>query len=198
MIIQCIKCNKTFKVNASLIPNNGRKLQCGSCNYTWFYNPHTNEEVAQHENINFENLNEENSSNNVDPIKENQFNHNQVKMIIEEEMSNKEELIENNNINSGIYNLADDRPLSTNEIIRLISKSQKKKILILNISKKLIKFLSKIGDKTNFPLNSMRLKKLTESYVVSNKKIVNQIGKSLPISSEQGMLKTFNSFKLFK
>ena len=108
------------------------------------------------------------------------------------------ELIENNNINSGIYNLADDRPLSTNEIIRLISKSQKKKILILNISKKLIKFLSKIGDKTNFPLNSMRLKKLTESYVVSNKKIVNQIGKSLPISSEQGMLKTFNSFKLFK
>ena len=57
---------------------------------------------------------------------------------------------------------------------------------------------TKIGDKTNFPLNSMRLKKLTESYVVSNKKIVNQIGKSLPISSEQGMLKTFNSFKLFK
>ena len=98
MIIQCIKCNKTFEVNASLIPNNGRKLQCGSCNYTWFYKPHNNEEVAQNENINFENLNEDNSSNNADPIKENQFNHNQVKMIIEEEIPNKEELIENNKI----------------------------------------------------------------------------------------------------
>ncbi len=106
------------------------------------------------------------------------------------------ELVENNKINSGIYNLADDRPLSTNEIVRLISKSQKKKILILNIPKKLIKFLSKIGDMINFPLNSMRLNKLTESYVVSNEKIVKQIGKSLPIGSEQGMLKTFDSFKL--
>ena len=48
----------------------------------------------------------------------------------------------------------------------------------------------------NFPLNSMRLNKLTESYVVSNEKIVKQIGKSLPIGSEQGMLKTFDSFKL--
>lgn len=105
------------------------------------------------------------------------------------------ELIENNSILSGLYNLADDKPLSTNEVIELISKSQNKKPLILNVSKKLIKFLSKIGDKTNFQLNSIRLKKLTESYVVSNTKIIKQIGKPLPVSSEKGMLKTFNSFK---
>ena len=37
MIINCIKCTKKFEVNSSLIPNNGRTIQCGSCNHIWFY-----------------------------------------------------------------------------------------------------------------------------------------------------------------
>jgi len=39
MIIDCIKCTKKFEVNASLIPDNGRTIQCGSCNHIWFYKP---------------------------------------------------------------------------------------------------------------------------------------------------------------
>jgi predicted Zn finger-like uncharacterized protein len=39
MIISCIKCTKKFEVNASLIPDNGRTIQCGSCNHIWFYKP---------------------------------------------------------------------------------------------------------------------------------------------------------------
>ena len=39
MIIECINCNKVFEVNSELIPQNGRTIQCGSCNYVWFYNP---------------------------------------------------------------------------------------------------------------------------------------------------------------
>ena len=39
MIIECINCNKVFEVNSELIPKNGRTIQCGSCNYVWFYNP---------------------------------------------------------------------------------------------------------------------------------------------------------------
>jgi predicted Zn finger-like uncharacterized protein len=39
MIIDCIKCAKKFEVNASLIPDNGRTIQCGSCNHVWFYKP---------------------------------------------------------------------------------------------------------------------------------------------------------------
>src|SRR5210317_19870 len=39
MIIDCIKCTKKFEVNPSLIPNNGRTIQCGSCNHIWFYKP---------------------------------------------------------------------------------------------------------------------------------------------------------------
>ena len=37
MIIDCIKCTKKFEVNPSLIPVNGRTIQCGSCNHIWFY-----------------------------------------------------------------------------------------------------------------------------------------------------------------
>ena len=44
------------------------------------------------------------------------------------------------------------------------------------------------------PINSERLQKLTESYVVSNAKIKAAIEKPLPISSKLGLLKTFQSF----
>ena len=37
MIITCPKCNKQFKIDSSLIPNEGRDLQCGSCHNVWFY-----------------------------------------------------------------------------------------------------------------------------------------------------------------
>ena len=37
MIITCPNCNKQFKIDNSLIPNEGRDLQCGSCNHNWFY-----------------------------------------------------------------------------------------------------------------------------------------------------------------
>ena len=37
MIITCPNCNKQFKIDNSLIPNDGRDLQCGSCDHVWFY-----------------------------------------------------------------------------------------------------------------------------------------------------------------
>ena len=39
MIINCTNCSKKFEVNSSLIPENGRTIQCGSCNHVWFYKP---------------------------------------------------------------------------------------------------------------------------------------------------------------
>tara|TARA_Y100001936_G_scaffold177596_1_gene174279 strand:- start:158 stop:646 length:489 start_codon:yes stop_codon:yes gene_type:complete len=37
MIISCPNCRKQFKIDTSLIPDEGRDVQCGSCNYIWFY-----------------------------------------------------------------------------------------------------------------------------------------------------------------
>ena len=37
MIVSCKKCLKTFNIQDNLIPDEGRELQCGSCNYKWFF-----------------------------------------------------------------------------------------------------------------------------------------------------------------
>jgi nucleoside-diphosphate-sugar epimerase len=105
-----------------------------------------------------------------------------------------QELINRNDIPSGVYNVADDTSLSTNELIALISKSQNKHPKTVVVPKKIISFFAGIGDVFHLPLNSERLKKLTQSYVVSNKKIVKAIGNSLPFSAEEGFNKTFQSF----
>ena len=104
------------------------------------------------------------------------------------------ELIDRDDIPSGIYNVADDESLSTNELIQLIAQSQNRKAKLWNISKKFIEGVASLGDKLHLPLNSERLHKLTSSYVVSNAKIKAAIGKPLPVSSSDGLLMTFKSF----
>jgi len=105
------------------------------------------------------------------------------------------EFIEREDIPSGVYNVADDIPLSTNEAISILAASQNRKPRIWNISKRLIEISAKIGNVLKLPLNEERLQKLTESYVVSNKKLISAIGKPLPVSSGEGLLKTFQSFQ---
>ena len=39
MIITCEKCSKKFDIDDKLIPKEGRKLQCGSCGYEWYFGP---------------------------------------------------------------------------------------------------------------------------------------------------------------
>jgi nucleoside-diphosphate-sugar epimerase len=104
------------------------------------------------------------------------------------------ELIYRDDILSGVYNVADDIPLSTNEVINLVAESKGKKARILNLSKSLIKVLARVGDLLKLPLNSERLQKLTESYIVSNAKIKKALGKQLPVSSKEGLMRTFKSF----
>ena len=65
----------------------------------------------------------------------------------------------------------------------------------MNLSKSLIEIIAKVGDMIFLPLNTTRLEKLTESYVVSNQKIKKAIGKSLPLKSTEGLLLTFKSFQ---
>jgi nucleoside-diphosphate-sugar epimerase len=104
------------------------------------------------------------------------------------------ELIEREDISSGIYNLSDDEPVSTNELIRLMAQVQKKKSILLTIPKGLIRRIAKLGDNLSLPLNSERLQKLTESYVVNNHKLMKAIGKPLPMSAIEGLMKTFKAF----
>jgi hypothetical protein len=59
----------------------------------------------------------------------------------------------------------------------------------------LIKWIAALGDRLFLPLNSERLQKLTENYVVSNQKLLKALGKPLPFSAREGLIKTFQSFK---
>jgi nucleoside-diphosphate-sugar epimerase len=104
------------------------------------------------------------------------------------------ELIVREDIPSGVFNVADDEPLSTNDVISILAESQNRKSKIWKISQGLIHSISKLGDILRLPLTTERLQKLTESYVVSNQKIKTAIGKDLPVSAKDGLLKTFISF----
>src|SRR6056300_1889266 len=71
MIIDCIKCTKKFEVNASLIPDGGRTIQCGSCNHVWFYKP----EIEQSKNeIKAEITSPKSNNNDVENKEDDQAN----------------------------------------------------------------------------------------------------------------------------
>ena len=99
------------------------------------------------------------------------------------------------NPESGIYHLADDEPVSTNELIKLIAESKGKKAKLWNCNKRFIKTLARIGDVCKLPLNSDRLQKLTENYVVSNQKVKQTLGTTkLPVTSVTGLKRTLATF----
>lgn len=104
------------------------------------------------------------------------------------------ELIGNANIESGIYNIADNGSLSTTSLVRIIGNVIKKPARIINTPKFLATILAKFGDVFPIPINSKKLQKLTENYEVSNLKIRKAIQKELPLSLEEGIKKTIASF----
>lgn len=106
-----------------------------------------------------------------------------------------EAMLQKKDLDSGIYNFSDDRTLSTNELVSLIARTLGKKERLWCISPKFIRMIVKIGDIFPLPLNSERLKKLTESYVVPNNKIKLALGlNKLPLTSKEGLEDTIRSF----
>jgi nucleoside-diphosphate-sugar epimerase len=104
------------------------------------------------------------------------------------------ELLVQKEIPSGVYQVADDLSLSTNKVIELIGDSLGTKSRIWNVPCAWVTMAARLGNHLNLPLNTHRLQKLTESYVVGNAKIKHAIGKELPVKIEEGLLRTFRSF----
>ncbi|NLL83674.1 MAG: NAD-dependent epimerase/dehydratase family protein [Lentisphaerae bacterium] len=95
----------------------------------------------------------------------------------------------------GIYNIADDQPLSTNQLITLIAASRGRTPHIWHLPPRFIRTIARIGDFIHLPLNSERLQKLTESYIVNNSKIKQALGwAKMPLTAEQGLNQTLSSF----
>lgn len=106
-----------------------------------------------------------------------------------------EQLIVKENIESGIYHIGDDEPLSTNELIRLINESLGKKTRVWKLPKSFMTNAAGICGALHLPLDKERLRKLTENYVVSNEKIKRALGiEKMPLSTRDGIRKTLKSF----
>ena len=97
---------------------------------------------------------------------------------------------------TGIYNMGDDEALSTNELIEEICKSLGKKAHIWKLPKGLMTGIAKIGGALHLPLDSERLRKLTENYISSNEKIKKALGvEKMPVDARTGLEVTLKSFK---
>ena len=96
---------------------------------------------------------------------------------------------------SGIYNMGDDEALSTNELIKVICEAMGKKAHIWNISKGFMNKCARVGDFLHLPLNTERMRKLTEDYISSNQKIKDALGiDHFPTDARSGLIKTILSF----
>lgn len=98
---------------------------------------------------------------------------------------------------SGIYHMADDEALSTNELIATMCEAMGKESHIWRLNKGVMEGCAGVGTLLHLPLNTERLRKLTENYVVSNEKIKKALGiEKMPVTAKEGLLKTIKSFEL--
>jgi nucleoside-diphosphate-sugar epimerase len=103
----------------------------------------------------------------------------------------------NKDVPTGIYNMGDDEALSTNELIEEICKSLGKKAHIWKLPKGLMNGVAKVGGALHLPLDSERLRKLTENYISSNAKIKKALGvEKMPVDAREGLKTTLESFRL--
>lgn len=102
----------------------------------------------------------------------------------------------NKDVETGIYNVGDDEALSTNELVDVICTTLGKEARIWKVSKPIMEFAAKLGTLLHLPLNTERLTKLTENYIVSNAKIKKALDiEQLPVSAADGLAKTIKSFQ---
>ncbi|TDS13704.1 NAD-dependent epimerase/dehydratase family protein [Sphingobacterium paludis] len=104
-------------------------------------------------------------------------------------------MLEQRDVPSGVYNIADDESLSTNSLVELMSRTLGLEPKFWYVPSSLVKAIASLGDKLRLPLNTERLKKLTESYVVSNSKVKRALRiEKLPNTAAYGLEKTIKSF----
>ena len=96
---------------------------------------------------------------------------------------------------SGIYHMGDDEAMSTNELIETMCEVMGKNAHIWRMNRKFMEGCAGLGTLLHLPLNTERLRKLTENYVVSNAKIKKALDiEKMPFTAKEGLVKTIRSF----
>ena len=95
MIVTCPNCKKKFQIDATLLPEEGRDLQCGSCSHVWFYK--TENENSSLLTFSEDFVNNQIKDNLAKKDTENQTDNNQKS--IQEKPKNKEKKIKDTSNN---------------------------------------------------------------------------------------------------
>ena len=102
-----------------------------------------------------------------------------------------EKIIDNKDLPSGVYNVADDNPVSMDNLIGFLATTANKPKRIWKVPAGFIRISAKFGDLLKLPVNTQFLQKLTDNYVVSNQKIKDALNiDKLPVTAEEGIKKT--------
>ena len=103
MIITCNNCNKKFDIDSSLIPDEGRLLQCASCDHKWFFKKEVLENTAnpidEDTSIDSINIFDQNNPTNKEEINPPNPSEEEAVVGIKEELNKKIEV--NNEEQSG-------------------------------------------------------------------------------------------------
>lgn len=100
-------------------------------------------------------------------------------------------------VESGAYNVSDDELVSTNDLIRMMNESLGRGAKMLYVPKFFIRLGAKIGDILHLPLNTERLRKLTENYIVDNSDIKRALGiNQMPVSAIDGLKYTIECLNM--
>ncbi len=96
---------------------------------------------------------------------------------------------------SGIDHMGNDEALSASELIEVVCSALGKKAHIWRLPRGPMNGFARVGDWLHLPLNSLRMQKLTENYVVSNAKIKAALGMTaMPVGAKDGLRETIKSF----
>ena len=91
-------------------------------------------------------------------------------------------------VSSGVYEVCDDEPVSTNELIGIVSQCMGKEIKMVRVPKWFMIAIAKMGGVLHLPLNGERLGKLTDDYVADNSKLKQALGiERFPIDARSGL-----------
>ena len=109
MIITCNNCNKRFDIDSTLIPDEGRLLQCASCNHKWFFKKEVLEKKISpiNEDTSIDNVNifDQNNSSINDEESVSDAPNDEVQVDLEKETKEKDyrHLRENNDSCNGTF-----------------------------------------------------------------------------------------------
>ena len=109
------------------------------------------------------------------------------------------QISERPNVASGIYNVADNEPIATLNLIHWIAAVFDKKAKIIKVPKGILNLFAKLGDIFKWEFNSKKLFEISRSRIINGNKIKNALEMNkMPFDTETAVQKTIEYYDSIK